>query len=410
MNITFSPSEQRRREPYIVTTAPKFGTISTDHMVLLDGVGIWQTHQDWEGSWEDAKIVPYRKLNLTPDADVFNYGAQLFEGAKAMMIEGELYLWRPEMNTERLQRGGARCMIPCPSTEQQLTSIEALIDADRLWTPVTEDRNPVEGASVYIRPVLIGTEAKLGVNAGGRGRFVVYLKMGGPYFSGPAKLWLQDEHHRGCNAGDAKLGGNYAYHVKWKAESKVYGANEVLYLDMTKRFLRETGVANIFVERSGRVTSPPFGDGVLDSNTTKSFLTLSEKDLLGGVQVRQREIGLEELVDGIASGEITGMGMVGNAAVVSPVAGLIIKENSEIYRRFAPAFNAMIKDGRAYKEERGTGKARTTIVEIKIGDGNPSEASLIMFNTLAGIQTGRITTPDENWLRKVERNQRYAVR
>ena len=220
--------------------------------------------------------------------------------------------------------------------------------------------------------------------------------MGGPYFTEPVKLWLQDEFHRGSNAGEAKLGGNNAFHVLPKAIGTSFGANEVLYLNQSNKFLRETGASNIFVDKDWKVTFPPFGDGVLDSNTVKTFNELQTNLSYQGVNIEpQREFSLEELVFGLASGEVTGMGCVGNAAGVSPVNGLIVKKDSLIHDRYVSTFSCMRRDGKVID------KGET--IEIIVGNGEPSEATKTMRSTLTGMQRGTLPAP-EGWLKKVERN------
>ena len=286
-------------------------------------------------------------------------------------------------------------MLPSPSVEQQLEGYQALLDIDRNYFPEFENGSPIDGASCYIRPILIGTERKLGVKHGSLARFAIYIKMGGPYFNGSVKLWLQDEFHRGKNSGEAKLGGNYAMHVLPKAIGTSIGANEVLYLDYTNRFLRETGASNIFVDKNCKVTFPPFGDGVLDSNTVKTFIELKVPlEWKGVILENQREFSLDELIFGLASGEVTGMGCVGNAASVSPVSGLIVKKNSLIHDKYISTFSNMRRDGKIIDKPE--------TIELIIGNGQPSEASKTMYHTISSMQRGIISAP-EGWLNKVER-------
>ncbi|PIN87474.1 hypothetical protein COV12_03720 [Candidatus Woesearchaeota archaeon CG10_big_fil_rev_8_21_14_0_10_32_24] len=388
-------NSNRITERYQTDSTPLFGSIPTAHMFVMDGIGKWDSPYKWVGAWDEGKIIPFQEFNLTPDSDIFNYGAGLFEGGKFNKIDGKLYIWRPEMNAARMKRGANRIMLPSPSVEAQLAGYKTLIDIDRLYFPELKDGSPINGASGYIRPILIGTEKKLGVKYGALARFAIYIKMGGPYFTDSIKLWLQDEYHRGINAGEAKLGGNYAMHVFPKAIGTSLGANEVLYLDYTKRFLRETGASNIFVDKNWKITFPPFGDGVLDSNTVKTFLELRDYLAHEGVMIEnQREFSLEELIDGIASNEVTGMGCVGNAACVSPVKGLIIKKNSILHDKYVPTFSSMRRDGKIIDSPDS--------IELIIGNGQPSKASKTMYHTISGMQRGTIPAP-EGWLKKIER-------
>ncbi len=391
MNIELNPDRIKTR--YTTSAAPAFGSITSAHMFIMDAVGKWTSPVNWEGEWTSPRIVPFQNFNLMPDSDIFNYGTSLFEGGKANEIDGDLYLWRPEMNAERMQRGASRIMLPCPSIDDQIAGMEALLDIDRLYVPKKEDGSDFAETPTYIRPILIGTERKLGVKHGSLARYVIYVKMGGSYFKDPVKLWLQDEFHRGSNAGDAKMGGNYAMHVLPKAIASTLGAHEVLYLDHSNQYLRETGASNIFVDSLGGVMFPNFGDGVLDSNTVKTFLELKKHLARDKVKIQQRDLGLYELLKGIDSGLVKGIGAVGNAACVSPVVGLVVKKDSGIYRTYRTIFDDMRRQGKIAEDER----------TIEIHVNGPSKSTMTMQNTLIGMQTGRISAP-KGWLRKVERD------
>ncbi len=415
MRIEFTPHPGRRREPnYHSSPNIDFASIQTDHMLLMRGNGTWKMpsqwegHFDWEGNWRTPKIVPFGPLEHHPDMLADNYGAAQFEGGKALMIDGELYTWRLELNGERSVVGGQRLLLAVPPVEEQLEGIHALLDVDRLFYPVDEQGKGIEGASCYIRPLYAVSTRHLGVQAGGDAECITYLRMGGPYFKGNLRLWLQDEYHRAEDAGDAKARGNYAYHLLPKAIAvNILKAQEVLYLDQGDRYIRETGASNVFIDRNGKIIFPPFADGVLESNTTKTFYDLKEPLGKKGITLRrQREITLDELLEGIASGDVTGMGAVGNAAVVSPVTELVIATRDyrkdrqrtrrlPLYKRYEAILRLMKNDGKARDGEDGS-------IVVTFGNGQPSEASREMYNLLWGMQTGVIPAP-EGWLKKVER-------
>jgi branched-chain amino acid aminotransferase len=397
--IDLELNSNRIETGYTASSNLPFASIPTAHMFVVEGRGSWGFDGEiphWDGEWTNPRIVPRKELGFMPNTDVFNYGSGVFEGGKDIQIGPDLHTWRYDMNAERLVRSGASIMLPCPSPEAQIDFTEALLDIDRLYFPLQENGTTIDGSSGYIRPLLIGIEEKLGVKAGSSAMYIVYLQKGGAYFDKPVTLWLQDESPRGPGMSKAKLGGNYAQHVKNKSIAGLYGAQEVLYLDTTFRYLRETGASNIFVDFDSQIIFPPFGDGVLDSNTTKTFSSLSTQLVSRGVHIQnQREISLEELIHGIASGEVTGMGAVGNAAAVSPVTNLVIKKDSNLYLMFLRTFRSMERDGRVTPGPFNT-------VNIQLGDGNPSPSTLEMKKLLTGMQTGIIPAP-EGWLKKVPR-------
>ncbi len=397
IDIQLNPD--RIKDKYTTSQTLPFASIPTAHMFVAEGRGSWVLHGEtpyWDGEWINPRIVPRQELHLKPNTDVINYGESVFEGAKDVLIDQDLHTWRYNMNAKRLVRSSNSVMLPCPSSEDQVVFTEALLDIDRLYFPLQENGEPIKGSSGYIRPLVIGTEEKLGINAGSSAMYIIYLQKGGAYFTQPVCLWLQDNSPRGPGMSKAKLGGNYAQHVQNKFIAGAYGAHEVLYLDTTFTNLRETGASNIFVDFDTDIVFPPFGDGVLDSNTTKTFYDLSSELESRGVYIRpQCEISLEELIDGIASGEVKGMGAVGNAAVVSPVVSLVVKKDSGIYKNHQRDFELMRRDGITTPGPFDT-------INIRLGDGIPSPSVMEMKNLLVGMQTGIIPAP-EGWLKKVPR-------
>ena len=96
-----------------------FGKYFTDHMFIMDyeeGIG-----------WHDAAIVPYGPIPMTPATVVLHYAQETFEGLKAYRrADGEIQLFRPEMNARRMIRSNERlCMAPIPE-EMFLQAVNAL--------------------------------------------------------------------------------------------------------------------------------------------------------------------------------------------------------------------------------------------------------------------------------------------
>ena len=161
------------------TTSPKripqkgeplgFGHIFTDHMFIMN-------YDEGQG-WHDARVVPYQNLSLDPSAMVFHYGQTMFEGLKAYKgADGEVYLFRPDMNAKRANTSNDRLCIPEIPEEDFVQAIKAVVDIDRAWIP--ED----EGTSLYIRPFVISTEAHLGVAPSKSYLFMVILSPSGAYY------------------------------------------------------------------------------------------------------------------------------------------------------------------------------------------------------------------------------------
>jgi branched-chain amino acid aminotransferase len=315
------PAALRRAEPFRPQGPLSFGQLRTDHMFLMDWV---------EGAWRDPRIVPYGPFAIDPGAVVLHYSQEIFEGAKAFKhADGEIYAYRIDRNAERLNRSAPGICMPTIPVEDQVQAILALLDVERLWFPEQE------GASLYIRPFMIGTQDSLGVKPSNRYLFCVFLSPSGPYypagFTKPVKLLVTKRFHRAAPGGTGalKTGGNYAASLKAGEVAHELGASQVLYLDTTDTFIEEAGAMNHYhVTRDGRLVIPSFTDTILRSVTSESVIALGRAAL--GVEVVQERIPLAAFLDAVRSGEITEAGGLGTAAVVSPVGAYVFDDGKEL--------------------------------------------------------------------------------
>src|SRR5512133_3387831 len=167
-------------------------------------------------------------------------------------------------------------MTPIP-TEDQVQAVLALIDLERLWAPEQA------GASLYIRPFMIGTQDSLGVKPSNRYLFAVFLSPSGPYYPAgvtePVKLLVTKRFHRAAPGGTGalKTGGNYAASLRAGEAAHHVGASQVLYLDTTDTYIEEAGAMNHYhVTRDGRLVIPTFTDSILRSVSSATGLALGQ--------------------------------------------------------------------------------------------------------------------------------------
>ncbi len=315
------PAALRRTEPFRPQGPLSFGQLRTDHMFLMDWV---------DGAWRDPRIVPYGPFAIDPGAVVLHYGQEIFEGAKAFRhADGEIYAYRIDQNAERLNRSAPGVCMPTIPVGDQVEAVLALLDVERLWFPEQE------GASLYVRPFMIGTQDSLGVKPSNRYLFCVFLSPSGPYypagFTKPVKLLVTKRFHRAAPGGTGalKTGGNYAASLRAGEVAHELGASQVLYLDTTDTFIEEAGAMNHYhVTRDGRLVIPTFTDTILRSVTSESVLALGKAAL--GVEVVQERVRLADFLEGVRSGAITEAGGLGTAAVVSPVGAYVFDDGTEL--------------------------------------------------------------------------------
>lgn len=221
------------------------------------------------------------------------------------------------------------------------------------------------GASLYIRPLLYGSGAEVGVKPATEYTFIVFVTPVGPYFKGGVKpintmICRQFDRAAPLGTGAIKVGGNYAASLMAVMKAREEGYGNVLFLDAKeKKYIDECGPANFFAIKNKTYITPE-SVSILPSITNKSLIALAESM---GLKTERRRVPVEELA------EFEEVGACGTAAVISPIGKIIDPESGKIYEYCK--------------------------------DGNPGPVSMKLFNKLVGIQYG--DEPDEfGWVSLVE--------
>ncbi|MEW6427976.1 MAG: branched-chain amino acid aminotransferase [Thermodesulfobacteriota bacterium] len=293
-----------------------FGRHMTDHMFTM-------CYEEGKG-WHAAAITPYHDFVLDPAAMVLHYGQAIFEGMKAYRgADGVTYLFRPRDNFGRMNRSAERmCMPPLP-LDDVLEGLCRLLAVERDWIP------SAAGASLYIRPTMIATEAALGVRPAKKYLFFIILSPVGAYYPegfNPVKIFVTDKYVRAVRGGvgEAKTAGNYAASIMAAVEAQRQGFTQVLWLDaVERRWVEEVGTMNIFFVIDGEVVTPPLNGSILPGITRDSALCLLRD---WGLAVAERQISIDEVLAASDSGRLSEVFGTGTAAVISPVGSLYYRE------------------------------------------------------------------------------------
>jgi len=288
---------------------PGFGQYFTDHMVAIE----WTP----EAGWHDAQIRPFAPLSLSPAASVFHYAQEIFEGLKAFRYaDGSVWSFRPAANAARFVRSAQRMALPELPQELFLESLRQLVAIDTDWVPSSGE------SSLYLRPFMIATEPFLGVRASHRVGYYVIASPVGAYFRAgvkPVSIWLSRDYSRAGRGGTgaAKCGGNYAASLLPQQQAQDNGCEQVLFLDGEHgRYVEELGGMNVFlVHRDGRVDTPALGS-ILEGITRASVIALLREH---GHEVSERQIEIDEWIEGMRSGEISEAFACGTGASISPI-------------------------------------------------------------------------------------------
>ncbi|MDE7435265.1 MAG: branched-chain amino acid aminotransferase [Lachnospiraceae bacterium] len=329
------------------------------------GFGYMQTDKRYvsnykDGAWDEGTLTEDTNITLNECACVFQYAQTIFEGLKAYTTEdGHIVTFRPDLNASRLADSARRLEMPVFPEERFIDSIKQVVTANAAYVPPYGS-----GATLYIRPYMMGTNSVIGVKPAEEYQYRVFTTPVGPYFKGGAKpltIRVSDfDRAAPHGTGDIKAGLNYAMSLHAIVSAHKEGYDENMYLDPgTRTKVEETGGANfVFITKDNKLVTPK-SDSILPSITRRSLMYVAEHYL--GMTVEHREVYLDELKD------FAEAGLCGTAAVISPV-GKVVDHGREICFP-----SGMAEMGPVTKK---------------------------LYDTLTGIQMGRIEAP-EGWIYRI---------
>lgn len=266
------------------------------------------------GEWQPGQLVEDENIAIHEGAPTLHYAQQCFEGMKAQTAEdGRVLLFRPDLNHERMRAAAGRLLMPEVPFELFIRGVEEAVRSNYAWIPPYGS-----GASLYIRPMLIGVGENLGLKPAKKFEFRVFVSPVGPYYqkAGLAVISLAvSDMDRAAprGTGSFKVGANYAGGLQATRKAQELGANEALYLDSAeRRFIDEAGSANIIIAMDNGALVTPGSRAILPSITRRSLMTLAEHQLK--LPVEQRPVDLRAEFPHFKE-----VAACGTAAVLSPV-------------------------------------------------------------------------------------------
>ena len=253
-----------------------------------------------DGKWSELEFTDDEYIKMHISTTCLHYGLQCFEGLKAFRGEdGRVRLFRVEMFVKACREVVERNMDFVPPYES--------------------------GASLYLRPLLLGSQIDLGVKASPEALFLVFCSPVGPYFKGgmaPIKVIIDRVQDRAAprGTGDIKAGGNYASSILSGEKAHTLGYSNVMYLDAVEhKYIEECGAANFFGIKDGTYVTPK-SPSILPSVTNKSLRQLAQ-DM--GLKVEERPVAVDELKS------FSEAGACGTAAVISPIGSILDIDTNE---------------------------------------------------------------------------------
>ena len=329
-----------------------FGYIQTDYNVRC---------YFRDGKWGAIEVSSDPTITMPIAATCLHYGQEGFEGLKAYRgKDGRVRMFRAKDNAERLQQTARGILMEEVPTDLFIEMCETVIRLNEKWIPPYET-----GATLYLRPLLIGTGIQVGVRPAKEYCFLIFATPVGPYFKGgfqcnPYVITRQWDRAAPLGTGRYKVGGNYAASMQANHYAHENGYAAEFYLDAKeKKYMDECGAANFFgIKENTYVT--PLTDSILPSITNRSLMQLAE-DL--GLKVERRRVLEEELAT------FEEAGACGTAAVISPISYIDDPDNDKRY--------------------------------VISKDGKPGPISQKLYDMLRGIQYGTVEDKHE-WITFVE--------
>lgn len=304
-----------------------------------------------DGKWDDGELTADETVTMHMASTCLHYGQEIFEGLKVFeRPDGRIQTFRLEENAKRFQRSAKKLLMEPVPVEIFREAVHRVVKANRRFVPPYGS-----GASLYVRPFLIGTSAEVGVKPSQNYLMIIFVTPVGPYYKAgftPVKLRVEETIHRAApgGVGDIKCGGNYAAGMRATMGAKADGYSEVLYLDSKENlYIDESGSSNFFA-LIGNTFVTPKSESILPSITRMSVARIAA-DM--GMEVEERPVSLNELQT------FDEAGCLGTAAVITPVGSITWGDKEYSYTK----------------------------------DGNAGPKVTGLYNRLLAIQLGEIPDP-----------------
>ena len=313
-----------------------------------------------DGQWSEGQIESSKYISISEASPVFHYGQSCFEGLKAYRTQnGDIQLFRPDKNADRMIDSAERLLMEPYPKEAFIEAVHKIVKENAEWVPPYES-----GATLYIRPFLMGVGDIVGVKPADEYIFSIFVTPVGPYFKGglkPANFLISDYDRAAPNGtGAAKVGGNYAAGNLAGKLAKDQGYADAIFLDpATKTKIEEVGSANFFAITTDNRFITPKSPSILPSITKYSLIDIARERL--GMEAIETDVYLKELAS------FSEAGAMGTAAVITPIGSIVHGEHRYIF---------------------GNGQDVGSVTQR-------------LYNELVGIQFGDVAAP-EGWIQKVE--------
>ena len=291
-----------------------FGNLFADHMLVCEYKN---------EVWGKPRIMPFQNMSFSPAMQSLHYGQACFEGMKAYKDEnGEVFMFRPEKNFERINNSAIRLNMPPVPKDVFLDGLQTLLDLDRDWVPQKY------GMSLYIRPFIFATEPMITARSSQEFMFCIITAVAPDYYAKPLRVKIADRYSRAADGGVgfAKAAGNYAASFYPTRLAREEGFDQVIWTDAaTHQFIEEAGTMNVFVRINNTLITAPVSERILNGVTRRSIIDLAQRN---GWEVQERPIKVSEVKEAHKKGELKEIFGCGTAVVLNVFSAIGYKDET----------------------------------------------------------------------------------
>ena len=292
-----------------------FSYIKTDYRY----VSVWK-----DGKWDNGKLTEDNMLSISEASTALHYGQQCFEGLKAYRRkDGKIQLFRVDRNAKRMNDSTKKLLMPEIPEEKFIDACMQVVKANEHYVPPYGT-----GATLYLRPFMIGVGDNIGVKPAPEYIFCVFAVPVGPYFKEgltPCNFMIADyDRAAPQGTGGQKVGGNYAASLHPHLIAAKRGFADCIYLDpATHTKIEEVGAANFFGITKNNEFVTPKSPSILPSITKYSLMDIA-RDYLN-MPVFERDVYVNNL------DEFKEAGACGTAAVITPIGGIEYNDKLHVF-------------------------------------------------------------------------------
>lgn len=268
-----------------------------------------------DGAWQQAEIVPFADIPVSPSLSALHHAQAIFEGMKAFKNKsGEVIFFRMEDNYNRMNISAERMCMPAIPREIFVDGIKQLVDLDRDWIPTGE------GQALYLRPVMFSSDTAIGVKPSENYKLIIMTMPTGAYYLEPLKVWIETKYSRSAlgGTGYAKAAGNYGGAMYPSKLAAQHGYHQLLWTDsVNNEAIEESGSMNVMFVFDDVLVTPALHSSMLAGLTRDSILRIARD---WGMKVEEREVTVTELLQKYKEGSVKEAFGVGTAANIAHIA------------------------------------------------------------------------------------------